>query len=140
MSIVNWLFGKKKEDKPIGQEDIKKGKNMKKVILEQLLSTQPHNTQQQVGNAYNPVNCNFEFAVSVSMDITQKRMDEASARGFIVWCNKDAKSAIMYGAGNIYQNSFTDCMNWLKLIGIKGETVMVHFEGNDGDKLINIQN
>ncbi|MFH0919298.1 MAG: hypothetical protein V1913_02965 [Fibrobacterota bacterium] len=113
---------------------------MKKVILEQLLSTQPQNTQQQVGNAYNPVKCNFEFAASVSMDITQQRMDEASDRGFIVWCNKDAKSAIVYGAGNIYQDKFTDCMNWLKLIGIKGETVMVHFEGNDGDKLINIQN
>ncbi len=113
---------------------------MKKVILEQLLSTQPQPTQLQVGNAYKPVNCNFEFAASVSMDITQQRLDEASARGFVVWCNKDARSAIMYGAGNIYQNSFTDCMNWLKLIGIKGELVLTHFEGSDGDKLVNIQN
>jgi hypothetical protein len=113
---------------------------MKKVVLEQLLSTQPQPTQLQVGNAYKPVNCNFEFAASVSMDITQQRMDEASARGFVVWCNKDARSAIMYGAGNIYQDKFTDCMNWLKLIGIKGEIILVHFEGKDGDKLINIQN
>ena len=113
---------------------------MRKVILESLLSHQPLNTQQQVGNAYEPVNCNFEFAASVSMEITQQRMDEASARGFIVWCNKDAKSAIMYGAGIVYQDSFTDCMDWLKLIGIKGELVMVHCEGGDGDKLINIQN
>jgi hypothetical protein len=113
---------------------------MKKVVLEQLLSTQPQPTQLQVGKAYNPVNCNFEFAASVSMDITQQRMDEASARGFVVWCNKDARSAIMYGAGNIFQDKFTDCMNWLKLIGIKGEIVLVHFEGKDGDKLINIQN
>ena len=113
---------------------------MKKVILEQLLSTQPQNTQSQVGNAYNPVNCNFEFAASVSMEITQQRMDEASARGFVVWCNKDARSAIMYGAGNVYQHAFTDCMTWLKLIGVKGELVLTHFEGNDGEKLVNIQN
>jgi hypothetical protein len=113
---------------------------MKKVILEQLLSTQPQNTQKQVGDAYGPVNCNFEFAASVSMEITQQRMNEASARGFVVWCNKDARSAIMYGAGNVYQDGFTDCMNWLKLIGIKGEIVMVHVDGKDGDKLINIQN
>ncbi len=113
---------------------------MKKVILEQLLSTQPANTRQQVGNAYNPVNCNFEFAASVSMEITQQRMDEAGARGFVVWCNKDARSAIMYGAGNIDQGGFTDCMNWLKLIGVKGEPVLTHFAGNDGDKLVNIQN
>jgi hypothetical protein len=113
---------------------------MNKVILEQLLSHQPLHTQQQVGNAYKPVNCNFEFAASVSMVITQQRMDEASARGFVVWCNKDAKSAIIYGAGNIFQDSFTDCMDWLKLIGIKGEPVMVHCEGKDGDKLVNIQN
>ncbi len=113
---------------------------MKKTLLEQLLSHQPVGTQQQVGNAYKPVNCNFEFAVSVSMTITQTRMDEASARGFVVWCNKDAKSAIMYGAGNIDQNTFADCMNWLKLIGIKGELILVHFEGKDGDKIITIQN
>ncbi len=113
---------------------------MKKVILDQLLADKPWDTKQKVGNAFNPVACNFEFAASVSMDITQKRMDEASARGFIVWCNKDARSAIMYGAGNIYQDKFIDCMNWLKLIGVKDETVMIHFEGNDGDKLINIQN
>ena len=113
---------------------------MKKVILEQLLADKPSDTRQKVGNAFQSVQGNFEFAASVSMAITQQRMDEASDRGFIVWCNKDAKSAIVYGAGNIYQDKFTDCMNWLKLIGIKGETVMVHFEGNDGDKLINIQN
>jgi hypothetical protein len=113
---------------------------MKKILLETLLAHQPGDTRLQVGNSYNPVNCNFEFAASVAMDITQQRMDEASARGFIVWCNKDAKSAIMYGAGNIYQDTFTQCMDWLKQIGIKGETVIVHFEGNDGDKVINIQN
>lgn len=113
---------------------------MKKTILEQLLSDKPYDTKQKVGNAYSSESCNLEFAASVSMDITQERMDEASNRGFVVWCNKDAKSAIMYGAGNIYQDGFTDCMNWLKLIGIKGEPVMVHFESNDGDKLINIQN
>lgn len=113
---------------------------MKKIILEQLLSGKTHDTRQKVGNAFNPVKCNFEFAASVSMEITQQRMNEASDRGFIVWCNKDAKSAILYGAGNIYQDGFTGCMNWLKLIGMKGETVMIHFEGNDGDKLINIQN
>lgn len=113
---------------------------MKKLILEQLLADKPLDTRQKVGNAFNPVQCNFEFAASVSMVITQQRMDEASDRGFIVWCNKDAKSAIMYGAGNIYQDKFTDCMNWLKRVGIQGETVMVHVEGQDGDKLINIQN
>jgi len=113
---------------------------MKKALLEQLLSTQPAGTQQQVGNAYQPLNCNFEFAASVSMDITQKRIDEAKARGFLVWCNQDAKSAIMYGAGNIDQDTFSDCMNWLKLIGIPAEPVLVHFEGRDGDKLVTIQN
>jgi len=113
---------------------------MQKTLLASLLSTQPQGTQQQVGNAYNPIPCNFEFAASVSMEITQQRMDEASARKFVVWCNKDARSAIMYGAGNIDQGTFTDCMNWLKLIGIKGEPVLVHFEGADGDKLITIQN
>jgi protein tyrosine phosphatase (PTP) superfamily phosphohydrolase (DUF442 family) len=113
---------------------------MKKDLLAQLLSTQPLGTRQQVGNAYNPIPCNFEFAASVSMEITQQRMDEASARNFVVWCNKDARSAIMYGAGNINQGTFTDCMNWLRLIGVKGEPVLVHFEGADGDKLITIQN
>ena len=113
---------------------------MKKALLEQLLSTQPLGTQKQIGTAYGPVNCNFEFAASVSMEITQQRMDEASARKFVAWCNKDAKSAIMYGAGNIDQDTFTDCMNWLKLIGVKGEPVLVHFEGKDGDKLVTIQN
>ncbi|MBN2345531.1 MAG: hypothetical protein JXO51_04010 [Candidatus Aminicenantes bacterium] len=113
---------------------------MKKLILEQLLADKPPDTRQKVGQAFGPVSGNFEFAASVSMEITQQRMDEASDRGFVVWCNKDARSAIMYGAGNVHQEVFSDCMNWLKGIGIKGEIVMVHFEGQEGDKLINIQN
>lgn len=113
---------------------------MKKVVLEQLLADKPSDTKVKVGNAFKTVTGNFEFAASVSMEITQQRMDEASDRGFIVWCNKDARSAVMYGAGSVYQNNFTDCMDWLKRIGIKGEVVLIHFEGADGEKIINIQN
>ena len=113
---------------------------MKKVVLEQLLADKPPETKLKVGNAFQSVDGNFEFAASVSMEITQQRMDEASDRGFIVWCNKDAKSAIIYGAGDVYQDKFVDCMAWLKTIGVKGETVIVHLEGTDGEKLINIEN
>jgi hypothetical protein len=113
---------------------------MTKIILETLLKDKPADTRQEVGDAFAAVRANFEFAASVSMTITQQRMDEASKRGFVVWCNKDARSAILYGAGHTYAEGFTDCMNWLKKIGVKGEVVMVHFEGRDGDKLVNIQN
>jgi len=113
---------------------------MKKTLLETLLSSQPQGTQKQVGDAYHPIPCNFEFAASVAMDITRQRMDEAKRREFVVWCNQDAKSAILYGAGNVEQMNFTDIMNWLKFIGVKGEPVLVHFEGSEGDKLITIQN
>jgi hypothetical protein len=113
---------------------------MKKVILETLLKDKPADTRRKVGGSFAATRSNFEFAASVSMTVTQQRMDEASSRGFVVWCNKDARSAIMYGAGNVSAERFTDCLGWLKEIGVKGEIVMVHFEGRDGDKLVNIQN
>ncbi len=134
---------KQKAAETISQDSKKQKTNSEsweKILLKQLLSDKPYDTKQKVSNAFNSVKFNFEFAVSVEMSKAQERMDESSDRSFIVWGNQDETSTIIYGAGNIYQNSFTNTIDWLKSIGIKSEVILIHFEGRDGDKILSIQN
>ena len=112
---------------------------MQKALLEQLLANKPAETKSKVSNAFDDVSCNFEFAVSVNMSQVQKHMDEANEKGFIAWCNQDAKSAIIYGAGSVYQDNFTDCMTWLNNIRVKSDVALAHFIANDGEKIIEIK-
>lgn len=112
---------------------------MQKTLLDQLLADKPAETKSKVNNAFADVSCNFEFAVSVNMSKMQKHMDEANEKGFIVWCNQDAKSAIVYGAGFVYQDNFTDCMTWLNNIRVKNDVALAHFIANDGERIIEIK-
>jgi hypothetical protein len=112
---------------------------MQKTLLDQLLDDKPAETRSQVNNAFADVSCNFEFAVSVSMSKMQKHMDDANEKGFITWCNEDGKSAIIYGAGFVYQDDFTDFMTWLNNIRVKNDVALAHFMTDDGEKIIEIK-
>lgn len=69
----------------------------------------------------------------------QKHMDDANEKGFIAWCNEDGKSAIIYGAGFVYQDDFTNCMTWLNNIRVKNDVALAHIMTNDGEKTIEIK-
>ncbi|MEJ2568417.1 MAG: hypothetical protein P8Z50_06045 [candidate division WOR-3 bacterium] len=112
---------------------------MKKTLLDQLLSDKPMDTRNKVIDAFANISCNFEFAVSVNMSEMQKHMDDANAKGFIVWCNQDANSAIIYGAGSVYQENFKDCMTWINNIRVGTDVTLAHLMTNEGEKLIEIK-
>ena len=111
---------------------------IKKTLLKQLLKTQPEATQKQVGQAMASVPCNFEFVVAVKIPKMQKHMDNANQKGFMVWCNEDGNLAVMYGAGVVGQDNFTDHMQWLNKIRVIDQPAMVHFVTSDGEKVIEI--
>ena len=112
---------------------------MPKTLLKQLLETQPEATRKQVGQAMAAVPGNFEFFVSVSIPKMQKHMDAANKKGFMVWCNEDGQTAILYGAGMVDQNSFSGSMEWLNKIRTKGSPAMAHFLASDGEKIVEIK-
>ncbi len=112
---------------------------MQKTLLDQLLSNKPAETITLVSAQFAGLPCNLEFAVSVNTSRVQQHMDEANERGFIAWCNQDAKSAIIYGAGLVSPDGFADCMTWLRRIRIESDVALVHLMANDGDKVLVIQ-
>ncbi len=112
---------------------------MEKTLLSQLLSDKPMDTKNKATEAFANVDCNFEFAVSVNMSEMQGHMDNANMKGFIVWCNQDANSAIIYGAGSVYQESFTECMNWINSIRVGTDVALTHFMTNEGEKFLEIK-
>jgi len=112
---------------------------MQKTILNQLLKDKSADTRDQVSSAYTAIPCNYEFAVSVSLAEMQNHMDAANEKGFIAWCNEDGISAIIYGAGQIGQDDFTDRMTWLNTIRLENDVAMAHFMANDGEKFVEIK-
>jgi hypothetical protein len=112
---------------------------MEKTILTQLLSNKPQETKSQLTNAFARVQGNLEFAVSVETSRTKQHMDEANRKGFgPVWCNSDARSAILYSFGLVDQAGFADVLKWLGAIRVTGDVALVHFAGADGDKIVEI--
>ena len=109
---------------------------MQKVLLEQMLANKTVETKKQVSSAFANISCNFEFAVSVTMSQMQRHMDDANEKGFVVWCNQDSKSAVIYGAGSIYD--VADCLSWLYVIRVKNEPAVAHYAAADGEKVVEI--
>ncbi len=85
-------------------------------LLNQLLKSMPRATQQQVGIKFSSVTANFEFFTWVPLTNIQRAGDEASQRGFSIWGNTDATSAILYGAGLVEVDDFADTIIWLRAI------------------------
>lgn len=66
-------------------------------------------------------------------------MDKMNEYGFITWCNEDGTTAMIYGAGNIDTDNFTDCMTWLKIISIENSPSVAHINTVDGEKILQIE-
>lgn len=92
-------------------------------LLDLLLSKMPLDTSQKVGAAFAPVSSNFEFYTWIPMSQTQSIADEANRRGFIVWGNTDATSAILYGAGRVSEDQLASVIVWLRAITVPGTGV-----------------
>jgi hypothetical protein len=97
-------------------------------LLDLLLSNMPPDTSQQVSAAFAPVPSNFEFYTWIPMAQTQSIADEANRRGFTIWGNTDATSAILYGAGQVSEDQAASVIVWLRAIttpraGVKGSAL-----------------
>jgi len=92
-------------------------------LLDLLLSTMPLDTSQKVSAAFAPVSSNFEFYTWIPMSQTQSIADEANRRGFTIWGNTDATSAILYGAGRVSEDQLASVIVWLREITTPGDGV-----------------
>jgi hypothetical protein len=89
-------------------------------LLDLLLSKMPPDTRQKVGMSFAAVSSNFEFFTWVPLAQTQAIADEANRRGFTVWGNTDATSAILYGAGSVPEDQTAAVVVWLRTITAPG--------------------
>lgn len=90
-------------------------------LLDTILSHYPLPTQIEVRGNFSRVDSNFEFFTWVPLAEAQECADDANARGFVVWANADASSAILYGAGNVAVDDLGSTILWLRSITVPGQ-------------------
>lgn len=90
-------------------------------LLDTILDRYPLPTRIQVRGNFSRVDSNFEFVTWLPLEGAQDFADDANARGFVVWLNTDASSAILYGAGNVAVDDLGATILWLRSITVPGQ-------------------